>query len=122
MKMVPASVRTPSPRRRPDGWGMAPECSTQRFELSAGLLVQSSPMENRFHRDLRVLMAVGGGMAALILAAGLLGLRGAMWEEGGGVVRELVIYAAVAVGVMGLAGTCAWWVVRRSRRGPPTQT
>lgn len=73
-------------------------------------------MANRFHRDLRLLMCIGGATAGLILAAGVLGLRGALWGESRETLKELVIYAAAGAGVLAITGLWAWGVVRKIRR------
>ena len=73
-------------------------------------------MENRFHRDLRLLMAIGGGVAVLILGVGAFALRGALWEETRGAVRELVHIIALGAGILAIVGMWAWGVARKIRR------
>jgi membrane protein DedA with SNARE-associated domain len=70
-------------------------------------------VENRFHRDLRLLMGIGAATAALIAGVGYLALRGLRWEENSGVIRELVLYAGIGLVLLGIV---SWWVWRTARR------
>ena len=77
-------------------------------------------MENRFHRDLKLLMQIGTAAAALIAGGGYLVLRGLRWEESPEVLRELLYWLAGGVGVLAVAGLWVWRVARRLRRPPPS--
>lgn len=78
-------------------------------------------MENRFHRDLRLLMGIGAATAALIAGTGYVALRGLRWEENGGLVRELALYAGIGAVLLGIVSWWVWRVARRLKRLPPPE-
>ena len=71
--------------------------------------------ENRFLRDIKLLMGIGAGVALVILGGGYLALRGVHWEETGGLLLEMVIYAAIGVALLVVVSLWIWRVMRRMK-------
>jgi len=75
--------------------------------------------ENRFLRDIKLLMGIGAGIALTILGGGYFALRGLRWEETGELLRELVFYAAIGAALLVVVSFWVWRVARRLKRRPP---
>ncbi len=64
-------------------------------------------------------MGIGAGVALAILGVGYLALRGLRWEEAGGVLWEMVIYATIGAALLVVVSLWVWRTMQRLKRPPP---